>query len=140
MSPKSKTVTIIFITFVLGIALGAVGAGTFRYMFDKRHPDGRPRPENHTERIMNLLELSDDQVDTVKAILDNHSERMRINFQESMKYLEASIDSLEDELAPVLTDEQLGKLKDERKRFEDVKRKWQPREKDRPMPPEPDRP
>ncbi|MFZ5979389.1 MAG: hypothetical protein ACOYVF_02050 [Candidatus Zixiibacteriota bacterium] len=136
MSPKSKTVLIIFVTFIIGVALGAVGAGTYRYMFDSRRP-GPPYPDNHVERIMRLLDLKDSQEDTVRTILENHSERMRINFQESMKYLEASIDSLEDELAPVLTEEQLARLKEERKKFENVKRDWQRPNKDRTNPPGP---
>ena len=133
MSPKSKTVLIIFVTFILGIVLGAVGGGTYRYMFDDMHRRP-PKPGHHVDRLMNILNLEKSQEDTVRIILENHSERMKINFQESMKYLEASLDSLDKELAPVLTEEQLNSLRKERKRFDEMKEDWEPRSKDRRKP------
>ena len=103
-------------TLVIGVALGALGAGAIRPRLERGGPPppraGGPSPDGGlTEHVMRVIEPSDSaQATKVRAVVERTAARNRELIQELNGSLKASIDSMRAELAPMLTTDQRERL------------------------------
>ncbi len=114
MDYKSKSYVIIIITFVLGIVCGvliksAITESPFEQIKRLRQHGGI------IKRFENILDLSQQQKDKLKPVLDKYSERFEEYSANRRKGFRSIVDSLNTEIKPYLTKEQLQKLEDELK-------------------------
>lgn len=114
MDYKSKSYVIIIITFVLGIVCGiliksAITESPYEQIKRLRQHGGI------VKRFENILDLSQQQKDQLKPVLDKYSNRFVEYSVNRRKGFRAIVDSLNTEIKPYLTDQQLQKLEDELK-------------------------
>jgi hypothetical protein len=137
MNMKVKTTIVIIITLIFGIVLGAMLNRTFMYRriqraFDSVNPN----------RFMMILERAigpnQEQKKLVKEILQKHEKEISALRKDLRDGMLSSIESLQKELASVLTPEQKERLeKMMRKRGPRMRRDgkpWPPRERPFPKP------
>jgi hypothetical protein len=112
MSTRSQTTLIVVATLAIGILIGLFLAGPvlhrqLRPPFPARHPDG------FAFAVEMLIDPEPDQVDAVRRILSDHSDRFSDISSEYRSEISVVMDSLMRDLDPILTDEQKARL-DER--------------------------
>jgi hypothetical protein len=112
MSIHGKTALILLGTLVLGIIIGVLLGGPIA-RHHLRHPFPRRGPEDFGAMMEMIIDPDETQREAIRDVLDRHSHRfMQINsrFRDEMS---AMMDSLRQDLSPILTEEQQARL-DER--------------------------
>lgn len=113
MDIKIKTAFILISTFLLGIIIGLIGDRTLIKMrFDRRPPE--ISSQMFVERTVALLELTDEQRQTVMPILDAYAKKMIATHEKSRLEFEVLMDSLFNELKAALPPDQQEKLESRR--------------------------
>jgi len=110
MSLKCKTTLIIVITLIIGILIGTflvappIARQRIRKIAKMRHREGFIRG------LEQLIEPTDAQQDSIRIILVRYGERFEGVFERQRKEIIALMDSLRQQLDPILTDEQKARL------------------------------
>ena len=110
MNVKLKTSIIIIITLLIGIVIGALGSGMIRKNIYKDRITRFRKPEGFVNRIENIIEPDSIQQVVIRTILLNHHKRIRVVSEQYHVEMKALIDSLKNELKPILTPEQQERL------------------------------
>lgn len=110
MSIRAKTVFIIVITLVIGILIGAlvlvppIAKHHFKRIASMRRPEGFIKGMEH------IIRPSESQAESVNEVLDRYSRQFdEINERHHLE-MTALMDSLRNDLTPILTDEQNDRL------------------------------
>lgn len=112
MKIHTKTALILFVTLILGILLGALIAGPYLLRRDLPEHSREGLHKHFIEHFVDVTDPSEVQRDTVRAILENFADRFaELNIQHHSE-MEVLMDSLQMELSPVLTEEQIERLSD----------------------------
>ena len=113
MNTKLKSAILLLLTLLIGVIVGVLGSRL--YMERRVTKFMAMRNERFFQhRVEALLQPKPEQMDTLKTILDKYQPKfMQLNrrFRAESR---AILDSLHKELEPVLTDEQLQRLKERR--------------------------
>ena len=110
MNVKAKTALIIGITLIIGIFLGAMlNRALIRQRIHKVF--SIQRPDRCVYFIEDMIRPEPEQREQIRAILEKHSDRMREMRQTYFKEMEAERESFFKELEPILTPEQMERLK-----------------------------
>lgn len=108
MKTEIKTAGILTLTLIIGMVLGALIHGT---VMQNRIKQGILRMRSHNglfHRIDMILDLDESQRERVHEILLKHRTRMdKLHTQ-----VRTMMDSLQDELEPILTEEQKARIKE----------------------------
>ena len=115
MKTRSKTVIIIIATLIIGIVLGVVGGGMFFKYFANRIAN-KPIPNRFTSFVERIIKPDENQVDSVRAILNKYGERMSVLDQQHIAVITNLMDSMHTDLSTVLTEEQMSRLDEHQKR------------------------
>lgn len=127
-SPTTKSVVILLATLLLGVLLGAVLTGWWVQQRSDRVRAVRTA-DGFVERVMRQVEpMSAAQRDSVQAIARKRAHQLQRLRGAHRADTRAVLDSLRQDLRPVLTDEQLSRI--ERR----MPRHGQDRERRRPRP------
>ncbi|MFH1312491.1 MAG: hypothetical protein ABIJ00_04620 [Candidatus Eisenbacteria bacterium] len=109
MSTRSQTTLIVVATLVIGILIGLFLAGPVLHRH-LRPPFPGGRPDGFASAIEMLIDPEPDQVEAVRSILAEHSERFSDISSEFRSEISAVMDSMRNDLDPILTDEQKERL------------------------------
>jgi hypothetical protein len=116
MSIRLKTALILVATLVLGIIIGALGSIAFRrHQIRSTIADLRQRP-SFLEYTMKIIQPTETQEDTVRAILEEHHQKLQNVSIHQRQEMIALVDSMETRLQSVLTDQQMERLRQRRQR------------------------
>ena len=111
MTPKIQSIILTVLTLAIGFVAGfMVNSLLFQHRVDQiRNRMGDPRGYIH--HICQIVDASPEQCEEIQPILESHHPRMREINKRFGRDMRASLDSLAEQLAPILTPEQLEKLK-----------------------------
>jgi hypothetical protein len=114
MNVQLKSALIILVTLFIGIAIGALGMNLF-------HNNGRPRFTDFRERdaFMHLHEdiiqpNSEAQRDSIHQVLTHFLPRFSELREKHRMEISGLVDSMQTQLEPILTKEQIRRLKERR--------------------------
>ncbi|MFQ5641572.1 MAG: Spy/CpxP family protein refolding chaperone [bacterium] len=128
MNTKTQTTFIIFSTLIIGIVIGALGSGVFRGEKERQF-DTMRRQQRFQKAFEKVVQPTEKQRKALHKALRKHFEQMSEIHEKHQDAIFAIYDSLQQDLASVLTEEQHAKLKTElahghrrlyRRRIEDV--------------------
>ena len=115
MNTRSKTIIIIIATLIIGIILGMLGSGLLFGHFTKNFT-GKPIPHRFSSFVERIVKPNENQVDSVRAILDRYGERMGELDLQHISEITSLMDSMHVDLSTILTEEQMKKLDEHQKR------------------------
>ena len=136
MNVKMKSCIILLATFVIGLIVGIMLDHSFMNPRKVNNIAYMKTRERLAGIVFNVIKPEEDQVDDIKKILDDHSQRFVKIENESREIVAAAFDSLMIDLAPILTDDQEQRLKDKLIRLR-TREEWH---NHRPHPPRKHRP
>ena len=118
MTIRMKSLLILLATLAVGVVLGWLASNLWHdyqrlKRFEKIHVRGRPFGLH--ERMERLLRPTEAQRDTLRAILDKYHQRFVQRQQAEREFFSTMLDSMTEELRPILTEEQIKRL--ERRRY-----------------------
>ncbi len=109
MQLHTKTALILFATLIIGMVLGALVSGPLLFhQFDRQMDTGMS--EHFVRRFEDLIDPTEEQSDTVHAILENHVADFIELHNRHRAEIETLMDSMHTELFSVLTEEQRERL------------------------------
>ncbi len=112
MKIHTKTALILFVTLVLGIILGWLVGGPLLIRRDLPEHTRKGISEHFINHFEEITDPDETQRDTVRAILESFADRFaELNVRHHSE-METLMDSLQMELSPVLTEEQLERMRD----------------------------
>jgi Spy/CpxP family protein refolding chaperone len=109
---RLRSVALLVLAFALGGVAGAFGmrAHVFRGFADRMHgPPGRARMEFRLEAMSRELDLTKDQRDQVKKVLEGHEQERRATFDRCAPEQRLLMDKVDSEIRALLTPEQQTK-------------------------------
>lgn len=113
---KAKPYIILFLTLLIGIAIGVLGSGRFvKHKIESMR--NMQTKEGMVETMEKMLDLNPDQVKLVRPVLEEHSLRMRELWKDHRKERRTEMDKLFEALEPVLNDEQVDQLRTRMRRI-----------------------
>jgi len=123
MKTQLKSSLLLLSIFGLGIIFGLVLDRTFvEYQMKSRFKRLRePRMIGHL--LERIIQPAPEQQKRIREILAKYSQQMDETRRQVMKQSAVIMDSLQQDLAPILTEEQKSRLEEHRKRFE----RWEKR-------------
>ena len=117
MNVKLKSVLMITATLVIGVLIGALVLAPWMVRHRVRHLAETRTREGFASRLERVIKPDKTQADEVRAILERHSERFHGVTAGHRAEIFALMDSLRNDLATVLTAEQLERLETHDKPF-----------------------
>lgn len=109
MKIEFKTAIILIATLIVGMIIGALIYGTVMRSHVKQTALRLRTPGGFIRRMEMIMDLDESQRDRVHKILLKHHEKMaRLGVE-----VRAMMDSLQKELKPILTEEQMNRLKED---------------------------
>jgi hypothetical protein len=115
MSDKTKAITTAVAVLLIGIAIGALVVGPVIARHHFRRTDRTHGREHFVAALEGRIKPSPSQAGEVEAILNKYADRLDSLRTSQRKEAEAIFDSLDTELAPVLTPEQRERLESQRR-------------------------
>ena len=112
MSDKAKALTTAIAVLLVGIASGALVVGPSIARSHFRHAERVRGREGFVAAMEGRIKPSPDQAEAVKAVLTKYGEHLDALRASQRKEAEAIFDSLDTELAPILTPEQKARLEE----------------------------
>ena len=117
MNARFLAAVVVVLTLVIGFLIGLL---TTRVTEHRRPRPDRERPPMgrmlddrlFTERMEHMLDVSPEQRDTVRAILDAHAERFLAMHERQSETMKNVMDTLLSDLRGVLTDEQVSQFEE----------------------------
>lgn len=137
MNLHVKTSLILLATLLLGFALGVISTGWF---VKKRFDMNVQGPNRYSGILLRIIDPSDEQLGPLTAIIDSAETRFRLINGRHRDEMTALIDSIQLEIAPILTPEQQQRLNEHIERVKRFRPFGRPGSRDRRNPPWHDRP
>ena len=122
MNTKTKTTALIIVTLLIGVAIGFLARGAINYG-TFRPPHKVRSPEGFTNAIKEIIQPTPAQEKQVNQILKDFGEYFEATMKSHRAEMTGVMDSLDKKFEPILTPEQLDRLKSHRKKAE----KWHDR-------------
>jgi hypothetical protein len=132
MRVEAKSAAILLTTLLLGIILGLVGQGSFQRLRERQVTDMR-RPPGFVAHMEQVIEPTTAQDSVVRAVLERTAQANQRIIETARAALRQNVDSMQHELTPVLSAEQLDRLS-RSSRLPDPFRPPPPRNGQRPPP------
>lgn len=115
MKKQSKSILILLVTLLIGIAIGVLGSRV--YTLHKIKDYKTEKADIMFERLfMRIVQPTPEQTDTLRIIWDKYQEKLQANHKHFFTETKTILDSMFKEMAPLLTDEQKQRLKERRHR------------------------
>jgi hypothetical protein len=110
MGVRSKSVIVLIVTLLLGVLIGTLLVGPLiaRRHFDR--VDAMRTREGFAQRMERIIEPDASQTVKVRQILTKHAAQFDGIFTQHRLQMDALVDSMWQELGPILTDEQRARL------------------------------
>jgi len=110
MNIKLKIASVLLITLIAGVVLGALGNGA---LIKSKRAKGLPRlnADALIERIENILELDKEQKEEIKPLLKAHSAKFIDMNHRHIAEMSATMDTLLIDLSELLPEDQLDEYK-----------------------------
>lgn len=116
MKLQVKSALIIIGTLVIGMILGGLISGMIRHQMHGKTADG-PRGDRF-ERMMNrIIQPDESQAARLQIVMDRYAPKFADQHQRHSGEMQKLVDSLNVELEPILTEEQINRLQKWKKRF-----------------------
>jgi Spy/CpxP family protein refolding chaperone len=112
MKTATKTTVILTSVLLLGIIIGFFGASSWVHYNQKKRFGHFRKGEGFVIEMEKLIDPTPEQKDQVHQILTRHSMWVKQFSEEQRTIFRKSLDSLDTELAQVLTPEQMQRLKE----------------------------
>ncbi|WNJ19385.1 hypothetical protein [Pontibacter sp. G13] len=112
MNNKIQAVIIIFMTLIIGFGAGFVASGNFFRDKVRKYQGAMNHEEQFMDMLINVADLSDEQIEQIKPVVGEHHQRMRgynRTFRDSMMH-ERKI--FHEELGQYLDEAQLREVKE----------------------------
>jgi hypothetical protein len=110
MNSKIKITSILILTLIIGMVLGAAIHGSYMKNRFKRSVSRMRTPDGFVKRYEKIIEPNDSQKEVVEKILLKTYDKLQQLFRPPTTQFENIMDSLRWELKPILTVEQNEKL------------------------------
>jgi len=114
LNARFLAAVVVVLTLVIGFLIGLLTTRVTEQRRpgpDRRHPPMGGRMLDggfFTERMEHMLDVGDDQRDTVRAILEAHADRFLAMHEQQSESMKILMDTLLTDLGDVLTEEQLS--------------------------------
>mgnify|MGYP001433485070 CR=1 FL=1 len=116
MTLHKKSVVLILGTLIIGIICGALLSGIIR-MNRGDGFSGPPSPERFSRYLLNrIVQPDDSQRSEIQQIMDDYRPQFEDTMLRHREEVRALIDSLQQEIDPLLTDQQRERLQERRDR------------------------
>jgi hypothetical protein len=110
MTDKSKAIAAAVGVLLIGIAIGALVVGPLIARQHFKRAEHMHGPESFISHMEARINPQADQAEAIRAILTKYGERLEAMRSTQRTEAEAIFDSLDAELAPILTDDQRERL------------------------------
>ena len=110
MNSKLKITSILILTLIIGMVLGAVIHGSYMKNRFRKSVSRMRTPEGFVKRYEKIIEPNDSQKEDVEKILLKTYDKLQQLYRSPTNQFESIMDSLRLELQPILTAEQNEKL------------------------------
>jgi hypothetical protein len=114
MTPERKKALLMIIgTLIIGILIGALGTGLIGREMKKR-PGQKPRQnkEAFINKIQKVIDATPEQSEKIRPLIEETTNRIDSLEKASQQQVNSIIDSFEKKVEPILSEEQMKKLKD----------------------------
>jgi hypothetical protein len=118
MKTETKTISILITIFILGILLGVVIDRTLVEHQMKSRMKRLRNPGMIGFFLERVIQPTSEQREEIENILDKYADKMFQARQQAMEAAAATMDSLRNDLEPILTEEQKKRMEEHRMRFE----------------------
>ena len=112
MNIRAKSSLILIFTLIIGILLGVLVDRTLLHRSFEQRIARMRGPGGFIHLFERVLEPTEAQKEKIRKVLDSYSERLTILEKQSRKNFTAVMDSLIQDLQPILSDEQKQRLKE----------------------------
>ena len=116
MNLQMKTASILLATLIIGMVCGALALSVFA-----RHRLQQPPQitrERFVERWIKMVQPEEEQIRQIREVVGGHEPRFRENFMRHRQEMDALVDSLHQDLEPILTEKQRERVIRKRRRSE----------------------
>lgn len=122
MTPRTQSIAIVVGTLIIGIVLGGVIVGAISQKRSRAMRDAG-RPGGFVRGIEDLIQPRDSaQRAEIRPLLERTDQRNRHIVDGARKQLQMAFDTMMTELAPHLSEDQMGRLRQELQRHENERR------------------
>jgi hypothetical protein len=111
MQTKTKSIIVLIGVLIIGIVIGATGSSLLRKNILEERISRFKTPEGFTQRIIDRINPAPDKREAVEQILLEQHEKLRRKFEHTRLHMEAHIDSVLQQLQPLLNEEQFERAK-----------------------------
>jgi hypothetical protein len=112
MNTKTKSTLVLISVLLIGIIIGALGSSLIRRNIWQDRLSRLRSPEGFSERLIHIIQPDTQQEEQIRQILLKHHEKMEQITEQSRSMIKAHADSLLIDLKPLLTADQLDRLKE----------------------------
>ena len=132
---SKKPIILGIVIIIIGFLLGAIIVNFFvdSRMGDPRHNFGKHFKGNFKKRVIRVIDPDEEQLKEIEPIIDKYTERTSEITEKYYEDFSAAMDSMHNELEPILTEDQKErlskrrekmKLMDFKNKFKRKKNKW----------------
>ncbi|MDZ7723334.1 MAG: hypothetical protein U5R06_11155 [candidate division KSB1 bacterium] len=115
MKKQSKSTLILIVTLLIGMAIGVLGYRV--YMLQRIREFKDHRADLMFEKLFaRVVQPTPEQADTLRVIWQKYREQLESNHKQVLKETKTILDSMFKEMRPLLTEEQIKRLKERRHR------------------------
>ena len=114
MNIHLKTAAILLATLIIGMVCGALILGAFAR--DRLQPPPQMTRERFVERWVRMVRPDQEQMQRIRDVVGEHEPGFRENYMRHRQEMQTLVDSLHRDLEPILTEEQLERIKRVRQR------------------------
>lgn len=114
MNLQIKAILLILLTLAIGFAGGFLTHGWLSQNRFEQMRSKMGKSKGYVEYMVRTMELTEDQKEVVQPILEEFAPKMHAHHRQFRSEVKVMMDSLAQDIAPHVSDEQLAKLK---KRF-----------------------
>ena len=123
MNIHLKTAAILLATLIIGMVCGALILGAFAR--DRLQPPPQVTRDRFVERWVRMVRPDPAQLQRIREVVGEHEPGFRENYMRHRQEMQDLVDSLHSDLEPILTEEQLERIKrirEERERVREFRR------------------
>ncbi|MXY48969.1 MAG: hypothetical protein F4Y38_06650 [Gemmatimonadetes bacterium] len=123
MNIHLKTAAILLATLIIGMVCGALILGAFAR--DRLQPPPQVTRDRFVERWVRMVRPDPAQLQRIREVVGEHESGFRENYMRHRQEMQDLVDSLHRDLEPILTEEQLERIKrirEERERVLEFRR------------------
>lgn len=115
MKKQAKSTWVLFLTLLIGIAIGLLGYRV--YMLQRIKSFKADREDLMFEKLFaHIVQPTPEQADTLRVIWNQYHEKLEQNHKQFFNETKTILDSMFEEMKPLLTEEQIQRLKERRHR------------------------